>query len=157
MLKKFLICFFVSMAPLVEVRGGMPIAIGMGLEEIPALIVCTIGSMAPVPIVYFLARKVLKWGSKKRFIGKFFSFCLEKGEKAGKKLSYSGKKRGLFIALMLFVGIPIPGTGAWTGTLAASFLDFGIKKTSLSVGLGVIIASIIMTLASHGLLTVFGL
>ncbi len=157
MLKKFLICFFVSMAPLIEVRGGMPIAISMGLGEIPALIVCTIGNMIPVPIVYFLARKVLKWGSNKRFIGKFFTFCLDKGRKAGKKLSHSGKKRGLFLALMLFVGIPIPGTGAWTGTLAASFLDMGIKRTSLAVCLGVIIASIIMTLASHGFLNIIGL
>lgn len=157
MLKKYLSCFFVSMAPLIEVRGGMPIAVGMGLPEIPALIICTLGNMIPVPIVYFLARKVLRWGSKKKYIGKMFSFFLDKGKKAGKKLSHSGKKRGLFLALMLFVAIPIPGTGAWTGTLAASFLDIGIKRTTLAVCTGVLIAAVIMTLASHGFLHIFGL
>lgn len=156
MLKNYLLCFLVSMVPLVEVRGGMPIAVGMGLSEIPALIVCTLGNMIPVPIIYFLARKTLLWGKDKKIIGKIFTFFLEKGEKAGKKLAKDGKKKGLFIALMLFVGVPIPGTGAWTGTLAASFLDFGIKKTSAAVCLGVVIASTIMTLASHGLLNMFG-
>lgn len=157
MLKKYLLCFLVSMVPLIEVRGGMPIALGMELPYIPSLVVCTLANMIPVPIIYFFSRKVLVWGSDKKIIGKIFSFFLEKGEKAGKKLSYSGKSRGLFLALMLFVGIPVPGTGAWTGTLAASFLDLGIKKTSLAVSLGVIIASTIMGLASNGIIHVFGL
>lgn len=157
MLEKYLISFFVSMAPLIEIRGGMPIAVGMDLPEIPALIVCMLGNMAPVPIIYFFARKVLRWGSKKKYIGKVFAFFLDKGKKAGKKLSHSGKKRGLFLALMLFVAIPIPGTGAWTGTLAASFLNMGIKKATASVCLGVLIAGILMTLASHGVFTIFGL
>ena len=157
MLKKYLICFFVSMAPLIEVRGGMPFAVGMDLPEIPALIVCLMGNMLPVPIIYFFARKVLRWGAKKKYIGKIFSFFLEKGKKAGQKLSHSGKKRGLFLALMLFVAVPIPGTGAWTGTLAASFLNMGIKRATVSVCLGVLIAGTVMTLASHGVFTVFGI
>ncbi len=157
MLKDYLLCFLVSMVPLIEVRGGMPIALGMDLPYLPALIVCTVANMLPVPIIYFFSRKVLVWGSDKRIIGKAFTFFLEKGEKAGRKLAKDGKKKGLFIALMLFVGIPLPGTGAWTGTLASSFLDFGIKKTTLSVCLGVLIASLIMGLASSGVIHIFGL
>ena len=111
--------------------------------------------MLPVPIIYFFARKVLVWGSDKKFIGKFFTWCLEKGEKAGKKLQAKAG-RGLFWALLLFVGIPLPGTGAWTGTLAASFLDMGIKSTAAAVSLGVILAGIIMGIASTGILSVMG-
>lgn len=145
------------MVPLIEVRGGMPVALGMGLEEIPALIVCTLGNMLPVPFIYFLARKVLFWGSSKKIIGKPFSFFLRKGKAAGKKLSKKGAKTGALVALMLFVGIPIPGTGAWTGTLAASFINMGIKNTSVAVCLGVLIASCIMGATSLGLFHIFGL
>lgn len=157
MLKKYLICFFISMVPLIEVRGGMPFAIGMGLDKLPALIVCTIGNMLPVPVIYFLARKVLFWGARKKFIGKPFSFFLRKGKQAGKKLTEKAGKKGLFVALMLFVGIPIPGTGAWTGTLAASFLNMGIKNTSIAVCCGVLIASVIMSATSLGIIHIFGL
>jgi len=110
-----------------------------------------------VPFIYFFARKVLIWGSTKKYIGKFFTFCLEKGERAGQKLVSKTGRGGLFIALMLFVGIPLPGTGAWTGTLGASFLDMGFKSTVLSVCLGVVIAGIIMALASTGVFAVFGM
>ena len=99
---------------------------------------------------------MLIWGAGKRYIGKFFTFCLEKGEKAGQKLVQATGRGGLFIALMLFVGIPIPGTGAWTGTLGASFLNMGIKSTALSVSLGVVIAGCIMGLASTGVFSVLG-
>ncbi len=157
MLKKYLLCFLVSMVPLIELRGGVPIAVGMGLDYITALIVCVIGNMIPVPIIYFFARKVLEWGKDKKFIGKFFTFCLEKGEKGGQKLTTKAGRGGLFVALTLFVGIPLPGTGAWTGTLAASFLNMGIKSTSLAVSLGVILAGIIMGVASIAGVHVFGL
>ena len=156
MFKKFLIIFFVSMVPLIELRGGVPIAVGMGLDYIPALIVCVIGNMIPVPFIYFFARKVLEWGRDKKYIGKFFIYCIEKGEKGGKKLQKTAGKGGLFVALMLFVGIPLPGTGAWTGTLAASFLNMGIKDTTWSVCLGVVMAGIIMGIASSGVLSIIG-
>ena len=81
------------------------------------------------------------------FHGKFFSWCLEKGEKGGKKLQEKAG-RGLFIALLLFVGIPLPGTGAWTGTLAASILDMDFKSTIIAVMLGVLLAGIIMMVLS---------
>ena len=153
----YLIIFFISMVPLVELRGAVFYAVGMDLPYWPSLIVCVIGNMLPVPIIYFFARKVLVWGADKRYIGKFFTFCLEKGEKAGQKLVQTAGRGGLFIALMLFVGIPIPGTGAWTGTLGASFLNMGIKSTALAVSLGVVIAGIIMGIASTGVFNMMGL
>lgn len=156
MLWKYLAAFFISMVPIVELRGAIPIAIGYGIHPVAAYIICVIGNMIPVPIIYFFARKFLLWGSDKRFIGKFFQWCVRKGERAGQKLMEKGKKGGLVIALMLFVGIPIPGTGAWTGTLAASFLDMGIKKTTLAVSLGVVIAGIIMGLTSAGVFAAIG-
>lgn len=156
MFKKYLLCFLVSMVPLIELRGGVPIAVGMGLDYIPALTICVIGNMLPVPFIYFFARKVLEWGCDKKYIGKFFTYCIEKGEKGGKKLEESAGRRGLFIALMLFVGIPLPGTGAWTGTLAASFLNMKAKDTVIAVCFGVIIAGIIMAIASTGVFSIIG-
>ena len=155
--RKYLFVFLVSMVPLIELRGGVPIAVGMGLDYYKALVVCGIGNMLPVPLIYFFARKVLHWGADKKYIGKFFTYCLEKGEKGGHKLTEKAGRGGLFVALMLFVGIPIPGTGAWTGALAASFLDMGIKSTALSVSLGVVIAGIIMGVVSMTGVHVFGL
>lgn len=157
MLQKYLLIFFVAMVPLVELRGSIVMAVGMELDYFTALAVSVLGNMLPVPIIYFFARKVLIWGADKKYIGKFFRFCLEKGEKAGKKLTETAGRGGLFVALMLFVGIPLPGTGAWTGTLAASFLNMGIKSTAASVSLGVVIAGIIMGIASTGVFSVIGL
>ena len=158
MLKKYLLCFLVSMVPLIELRGGVPYAVLMGLDYWTALVICVIGNMLPVPVIYFFARKFLTWGLDKRFIGGICRFFHDKGEKAGKRLT-SGKtgKYGLLVALMLFVGIPLPGTGAWTGTLGASFLDMGGKETAISVSLGVIIAGVIMTIVSLLGLHIFGL
>ncbi len=157
MLSKFLLVFLVSMVPLAELRVAVPMAVGMDLPYLPSLIVCVIGNMLPVPIIYFFARKVLVWGADKRFIGKFFRFCLDKGEAAGKKLVAKTGRGGLFVALLLFVGIPIPGTGAWTGTLAASFLDMGMRSTAAAVSLGVVLAGCIMGLASTGVFHIIGL
>lgn len=152
---KYIAIFFVSMVPLIELRGAIPIAVGWDLNIVWSYIICIVGNMLPVPIIFFFARKVLVWGADKRFIGKFFRFCLEKGEKGGKKLQAKAG-RGLFVALMLFVGIPLPGTGAWTGTLAASMLDMDFKSACLSVMLGVVIAGIIMGLASAGVFGAIG-
>lgn len=154
---KFFFCFLVSMIPLIELRGGVPIAVGLGLPYWEALLVCVIGNMLPVPLIYFFARKVLLWGRDKKYIGKFFSYCIEKGEHGGQKLRARAGRNGLFVALFLFVGIPIPGTGAWTGTLAASFLNMGIKSTSVAVSLGVVTAGIIMGIISMTGVHVLGL
>ena len=156
MLKKYLMVFLVSMVPLVELRLAVPMAVGMDLPAIPSIIVCAIGNMLPVPIIYLFARKVLLWGADKPYIGKAFRFFLEKGERGGQKLRAKAGRGGLFVTLMLFVGVPLPGTGAWTGTLAASFLNMGLKSTSLSVMLGVAIAGIIMAVTSSGLFHILG-
>ena len=157
MLKKYLLIFLVSMIPLIELRGSIVMAVGMDLNFLTAMVVCVIGNMLPVPIIYFFARKVLEWGKDKKYIGKFFTLCLEKGENGGKKLTAKAGRGGLFLALLLFVGIPLPGTGAWTGTLAASFLNMGIKSTTVAVCLGVIMAGIIMGVVSMTGVHVFGL
>ena len=157
MLRKYLFCFFVSMVPLIELRGAVPSAVLMELDYWTALVVCVIGNMLPVPLIYCFARKVLLWGCNKKYIGRFFTFCIEKGEKGGQKLRSRAGRGGLFIALMLFVGIPLPGTGAWTGTLAASFLNMGFKSTTTAVSLGVILAGIIMGVVSMTGVHVFGL
>ena len=144
MIKKYFLVFLISMIPLIELRGSVPIGLsnlwGGPIDILPLYLICIIG------------RKVLVWGADKKFIGKFFKFCLEKGEKGGKKLQEKAG-RGLYWALFIFVGIPLPGTGAWTGTLAASLLDMDFKKSSIAVMAGVILAGIIMGLASAG---VFG-
>ena len=151
MLLHYLIVFFVSMVPLVELRGAIPFSQGFGLPLIPSYIISIIGNMLPVPFIYFFARKVLIWGADKPVIGKFFGWCLEKGEKGGKKLQAKAG-RGLFLALLLFVGIPVPGTGAWTGSLIASLLEVDIKKSSLAILGGIIMATVIMYVVSYGLL-----
>lgn len=151
MIGKYLWVFLISMVPIVELRGAIPVAVGMGLPLIPSYIICIIGNMLPVPFIYFFARKVLIWGADKPVIGKFFTFCLEKGEKGGKKLQAKAG-RGLFVALLLFVGIPLPGTGAWTGTLAASLLDMDFKSSVIAVMCGVLLAGVIMALISNGVL-----
>ncbi len=97
---------------------------------------------------------MLEWGADKPLTGKFFTFCLEKGEKGGKKLQEKAG-RGLFLALLLFVGIPLPGTGAWTGTLAASILDMDFKSSVTAVMLGVLLAGVIMGAASKMVFGVF--
>ena len=157
MLKKYIILFLISMVPLIELRGSIPIGLsslwGGPIPVLPLYIICILGNMLPVPFIYLFARRVLEWGSDKKYIGKFFKWCLEKGEKGGKKLQEKAGKTGLFFALLIFVGIPLPGTGAWTGTLAASILDMDFKRSILAVMLGVILAGIIMGLASAG---VFG-
>ena len=145
---KYVCVFFISMVPLIELRGAVPIGITyFGLNEYVTLAVCIIGNMIPVPIIYLFARKVLIWGSTWKHGSGLFKWILRKGEKAGKKLTKNGDA-GMFIALMLFVGIPIPGTGDWTGTLAASMLDMDWKKTSFAVILGVLMAGIIMLVIS---------
>ena len=154
---KYLIVFFLSMIPILELRFAVPFAVGMDLPYIPALITCVIGNMVPVPFIYLFARKFLIWGSNKKYIHKICKFFLEKGEKAGKKLVAATGRGGIFVALMLFVGIPLPGTGAWTGTLGASFLDLGPKTTAAAVSLGVIIAGIIMAVASGSVFHIVGL
>jgi uncharacterized membrane protein len=155
MLKKYIIIFLISMVPLIELRGAIPYAVLFNIPTIPSFIICVVGNMLPVPFIFWFARRVLMWGKDKRFIGKFFTWCINKGEKGGQKLMEK-TGGGVYIALLLFVGIPLPGTGAWTGTLAASFLDLEWKKSALAVMGGVLLAGIIMCLGSLGLFGAIG-
>ena len=148
---QYIIVFLISMVPLIELRGAIPYAVTQELPYIPSYVTAILGNMLPVPFIYLFARKVLEWGADKPVIGKFFTYCIEKGRRGGEKLQEKAGK-GLCVALMLFVGIPLPGTGAWTGTLAASFLDMDFKSSIIAVMLGVMLAGIIMALASAGLL-----
>lgn len=145
---KYLIVFVISMVPIVELRGAIPIAESLRLNIALYYPIAIIGNMLPVPVIYLFARKVLEWGKDKKLTKKFFTWCLEKGEKGGEKLKKSAGNSGIFWALLLFVGIPLPGTGAWTGTLAASFLNLDFKTSISAVALGVILAGIIMSLGS---------
>ena len=151
-MKKYLIVFLISMVPLIELRGAIPYAVGFGLPLVPSILVALLGNMLPVPFIFLFARKVLDWGKDKKVIGGFCRWCLEKGEKGGRKLEAKAG-RGLYVALLLFVGIPLPGTGAWTGTLAASILNMDFKKSVIYILLGLLLAAGIMLLASLG---VFG-
>lgn len=148
-MKKYLLVLLISMAPLIELRGAIPYAVLWGLPVIPSCIVAVIGNMIPVPFIFLFARRVLEWGKDKRWIGPFCAWCLVKGEKAGQKMEAKAG-RGLYWALFLFVGIPVPGTGAWTGMLAASFLNMDFKKSTLAVLCGVLLAGAIMLTASLG-------
>ncbi len=140
----YIITFFISMIPLVELRGAVPYAISSGIPLWQALLIGVIGNMLPVPIIFFFARHILEWGKDKPVIGNFFTWCLNKGHRGGQKLEEAAGDKGIFWALLLFVGIPLPGTGAWTGTLAASILDWDFKRSVLAVMLGVILAGLIM-------------
>lgn len=144
----YLITFIISMVPLVELRGAVPYAVSTGIPLWQAIPLGVIANMIPVPIIFFFARRVLEWGADKPIIGNFFSWVLKKGHKGGEKLTASAGEKGLFLALLLFVGIPLPGTGAWTGTLAASILDMDFKRSVSAIILGLILAGSIMGLGS---------
>ena len=148
MLKSYLLVFFISMVPIIELRGAIPIGLGLGL---PTYFLCVVGNMIPVPFIYLFARKFLIWGYHKPIIGPICRFCINKGEKGGRALEAKAG-RGLVLALLLFVGIPLPGTGAWTGTLAGSILDMKFKDVVKACMGGVLLAGIIIGLASAGLL-----
>lgn len=143
-MKEYILTFLISMVPLVELRAGIPAGVAMGVDWKTAILLCMIGNIVPVPFIFFFARRVLEWGSDKPVIGKFFSWCLKKGHHGGEKLKAKAGK-GMFWALMLFVGIPLPGTGAWTGTLAASLLDLDFKKSIVAISCGVLLAAAIIT------------
>ncbi len=150
MLKNYLWIFFISMIPLIELRGAIPVSQAMQLPVIQSYIICIVGNMIPVPFIFLFARRFLEWGQDKRFISGICNFFLQKGGKAGEKLQAKAGQ-GVFVALLLFVGIPFPGTGAWTGTLAASLLGMSFKQTVLAVILGVLLAGCIMMAGSLGL------
>lgn len=153
---RYLWVFLIAMVPLIELRGAIPIAQVWGIPLTIAYPIAILGNLLPVPFIYFFAKRVLRWGQDKPYIGPFFRFCLTKGERAGHKLQQKAGKQGIFIALLLFVGIPLPGTGAWTGTLGASLLDLDAKTSILACLCGVLLAGVLMSLLGSGLLHLLG-
>lgn len=154
MLKNYLLIFLISMVPIIELRGAIPIGLGMGLPVLPTYLLCVLGNMIPVPFIYLFARKFLIWGYHKPLIGPICRFCINKGEKGGRALEAKAGK-GMTVALLLFVGIPLPGTGAWTGALIAAVLNMRLKRAVPVIFLGVIIAGCIITLLTHGVTLLF--
>ena len=145
----YLIVFLISMLPMIELRGAIPYSQIIGLPLLPSYLVAILGNLLPAPFIYLFAQKILYWGKDKPYIGKFFTWCIKKGHSNEDKILKKDRK-AIFLALVLFVGIPIPGTGAWTGTLAASFLDLDFKWMVLSVFAGILLAGIIMALGTSG-------
>ena len=143
---KYLIVFIISLMPILELRGGLLAASLLGLDPIPAYIVCIIGNLIPIPLILWFLDYVFAFLKKHNILTKFVSFCERKGnEKKGQIEKYG------FWGLVLFVGIPLPGTGAWTGCLIATILRMDRKKAFLAAILGVLMASIIMMIISYGL------
>ena len=139
--------FLVSMLPLIELRGGLIIASLLRVPLMQANIICILGNILPIPFILLFIKKIFEF-MKKHNILKNLVYKLE--DRAAKKSS--GVVKGEFIFLLLFVGIPLPGTGAWTGSLIASLLEFDIKKASLAILIGIILAAIIMDIVSYGVL-----
>lgn len=139
--------FLVSMIPLIELRGGLLIASLLKIPLLTANIVCIIGNIIPIPFILFFIKKIFEWMKKHNFLTKFVCWLEKHAAKKSK-----GAERGQFIFLWLFVGIPIPGTGAWTGSLIASLFEYDIKKASLAIFLGILTAAIIMDIVSYGVL-----
>ena len=142
--------FLVSMVPLIELRGGLIIARLLDIGLLKANLICIAGNILPIPFVLLFIRRIFEFMKEHNILKKM---VLKLEDRAAKKSK--GAERGEFIFLLTFVGIPIPGTGAWTGSLIASLFEYDIKKASLAIFLGILMAAIIMDILSYGLLGFF--
>lgn len=144
-----ILVFIISLMPILELRGGILAAALLNLDPLPGYVISIIGNVLPVPFILFLIIKVLAWmkNSKVNFFNKIANWLDEKVEKNKGQIEKYG-----YWGLLLFVGIPLPGTGAWTGTLIAAVLNLDKKKTFITVLCGILMASIIMMFLSYGLL-----
>ena len=152
MLLKLLLVMLIAMFPLVELRGAIPIAASMNLPVAPSLIAAMIGNIIPMPLIFLFGRSLLDKGSKtkSKIVRDYCKWCIEKGNKASEKLQ-TKTNDNIYIALIMFVGIPLPGTGAWTGMLAATFLNLDYKKSLVAICGGTFLAGVIMMAISFGL------
>jgi len=146
---KELIVFIISLMPILELRGGLIAASLLNVKPVVGYIVSMIGNILPVPIILLFINKVLEWmgNSKIKWMRNLSKWLDKKARKNKSKIERYG-----YLGLVLFVGIPLPGTGAWTGCLAASVLGMDRKKSFIAVMLGIIMASIIMMILSYGIL-----
>ncbi|MBQ6036942.1 MAG: small multi-drug export protein [Lachnospiraceae bacterium] len=129
----------VSMIPLIELRGGIVVGRLLNMSLLSCNIFCIIGNIIPIPFILLFIRRIFSWMKEKNVLTRFVAFLETRA--ANKE---SGRERGQFVFLWLFVGIPIPGTGAWTGSLIASLFEYDIKKASLAIFLGILTAAVIM-------------
>ena len=144
--------FMISLIPLIEARGAIIYGAAIGMPWYQVLPICIIGNMIPVPFILLFGMKLIAYLKTTNLFGPFFTRYEAKLMKRSTEID-----RYSFIALMLFVGIPVPGTGAWSGSLIATILEVKFKKAILAVFLGVILAGIIMTLGSYGAVGIFKL
>ncbi len=149
---KYLYVFAISILPIVELRGAIPVGAAMGLDMWLCFLVAVLGNLLPVPFLILFGGKVLRWLAQYPKFGKPFRKILEIGEKKVGKM-----KKTLFWGLFAFVAVPLPGTGAWTGALIAITLSLDLKKSFLPIALGVLAAGVIMTLGSYGVVSLFNI
>ena len=141
------VVFLVSLMPILECRGGLIVASLLNVDIVEAIPICVIGNFLPIPFILLFIKKIFKWLEK-----------FEPTRKVGKKLESRAMnksdalEKGEFLGLMLFVGIPLPGTGGWTGSLLAALLDIDFKKALVAEIIGILIATVIMSILSYGLL-----
>ncbi len=144
-IKDILWVLFVSMLPVVELRGAIPVGAALGLPNWLNYLLCVAGNMLPVPFIILFAKQVLAWFAKRPRIGGFFQKIIDRANhKAAKIGNYE------LLGLLLFVAIPLPGTGAWTGALVAAVLQLRMKKSFFAILLGVMISGILVLLITTG-------
>ncbi len=142
---KEILIFIISLMPILELRGGLIAAALLGLSPLKSYIICMIGNILPVPFILLLINKILSWMRTSTHFNRIADWLDKKVEKHKGQIEKFG-----YLGVILFVGVPLPGTGAWTGSLIASVLEMNKKKTFLAVCVGVVMASIIMMLFSFG-------
>ncbi len=147
-LKNYLWVFFLSMVPVLELRAAIPVGATLGLEWVANYLICVIGNMIPVPIILLFVRHVLEWMKKIPRLDKIALWVENKAQKNTPKV-----QKYASLGLLIFVALPLPGTGAWTGALVAAMLDMRMKYAIPSIFCGVLIAGLIMSLASYGLVS----
>ena len=146
-INKELVVFIISLMPILELRGGLLAASLLDIEFIRAAIICVVGNVLPIPIVLLFLKKVLDLFEKWNVTKKIVDWLLKKVDSKREQIDKYG-----YLGLILFVGIPLPGTGAWTGALLAVMLGMNRKKSFVCILLGVLLAAIIMSILSYGIL-----
>ena len=146
---KEILVFIISLLPILELRGGLIAATLLNVEPVVAYIISIIGNILPVPFILLFIKKIIDWmgKSKIKFLKKIVNFLHKKVEKNKDSIEKYG-----YLGLFLFVGVPLPGTGAWTGCLVAALLDMDRKKSFMCVLCGILMASVIMMIISYGMI-----
>ena len=141
---RYVLIMMISMVPIIELRGAVPIGIAWGLETLPTYLICVIGNIIPVPFILLFIRAILKFMLRVEKLAPIAEWIQRKADKHSGAIT----KYATF-GLYLFVAIPLPGTGAWTGALVAALLNMKMKYAFISIALGVLSAGIIMTVGSE--------